>query len=143
MNIDELQAGPVLDALVAERVMGWTQIKSTLQGLRRLRSLVYSGSSWLDKRTGCRKAHNRRSPSTDITAAQKVWETLPHEYDMGNHKLGIAWELINSYHIGQPHERGYICQGLLGCGEVKWFAEGDTPMLAICRVALKVTGYGN
>jgi len=130
MNIDELQAGPVLDALVAERVMEWTKIKSMC-------GLVRSDSSWLDKRTGCRKAQKHWSPSTDIAAAWEVWEALPREYKPLSN-IGITWGITDSHYMFHPNgERVYICQGILDCGEIKWHAEAETAPLAICRMALK------
>lgn len=72
MNIDELQAGRELDALVAERVMGWSaeEIKDTSNFYT---ADIKSGVTFLKPNPECKVTFR---PSTDIGAAWQVWQKL-------------------------------------------------------------------
>lgn len=112
MNTDELEAGPQMDALVAEKVMGWS----------------IRGELWKDKRGTIRRSKStfeqyepsiRWSPSTDIAAAWEVVEKMP---------MGM-WPSVDGWVVEIPDGSG---------DEV----EAPTAPLAICRAALKAIERG-
>ena len=118
-DIDTLQAGPELDALVAEKVMGW----------------AFADGCW-NEPSGPRRAHPRsvynHFPyySTDIAAAWEVIEKLPGP--------GIA--LFKTYNGGWQ-ARTKVCNypGSMHVIENDCciFSDAPTAPLAICRAALK------
>ena len=128
MNIDEMQAGPELDALVAERVMGWRQ--SSLPGVFIDEDERFWGVT--DEVPTSRQFN----PSIDIATAWQVWQKLPRIHSMGNHDLSISWHLINARSIHRDGNEYIVC-GILDCGEWEYSASADTAPLAICRAALE------
>lgn len=114
-EIDKLESGPELDRLIAEKVMGWDYCKNERQ-------------------------HHF---STDIAAAWIVFEKLDSQGyclslfrpmdDSAAKVYGRHWT-VQAYHprLGrtpEQAERGEPC--------FVW-ASADTPMLAICKLGLKV-----
>jgi hypothetical protein len=118
MEIDELQAGPDLDRLVAERVMNWKPPEPS--GER----IAYDGGPPLDERS----PYRIKPYSTDIAAAWEVLERLYHLADfMRLERDKTEWS----------------CTWWLGGSKI-WHrdhrATANTAPLAICRAALKVVG---
>lgn len=122
MNIDEMEAGPELDILIAEKVMEWQRIESAVcltwqppKGLLR----TYEWSSYEVFR-----------PSSRIASAWEVIEKLIN----GGDYLGITVD-------AGSHTEVYSCS-FWKTWDVKWKARGDadTMPLAICRAALKAMG---
>ena len=121
-----MNAGRELDALVAEKVMGY--YKATPESIGR-------GVRCWNKEGDC--ATTEFSPSTDIAAAWEVVEKLTknlHEVKDGE------WVLDRlGYLDGQ-----YRCWFAMNVSDdVRWdiFAEADTAPLAICLAALKAVGH--
>ena len=124
VNIDEMPVGKETDTLVAE-ALGWHR----------------DGNDWRNDEgkwqgyvtaVGGREYQRAWSPSTDIAAAWQVEAQMPHF---------VLRRLATT--LWQCQSR--ICDGgYVTCACKRWnalcdccFAEGDTPMLAICRAALK------
>jgi hypothetical protein len=115
MSATELQAGRELDALVAEKVMGWTYLGE------RWSDTNHSGYQWRDS-TGTR--HETPPFSTDIAAA---WEALE--------RMASVLEDVAKIEVSRLSNGQYACVVGAICCE---FA--DTPALAICRAALAAVG---
>jgi len=123
-EILKLEAGPQLNRLVAERIMGWTEGPDfwvSFEGVVHLKAgesspghIVYRGESW--------------SPSTDIAAAMEVVNGL----------VDLGW-LVN---LLSPWKGNATChwtcyverQGKSGWERLE--AVGDSAPVAICRAAL-------
>ena len=139
MRVDEMEAGRELDALVAEKVMGWRLVPdphyhglggamfAVMESGERcfmwhLREHVYSGErQW--------------SPSADIVAAWRVVEYL----------RANGWPVIR-IGIGDILGDNWQCQ-VADCwrevsyeGDKDVFANAPTVTLAICRAALLAVG---
>jgi hypothetical protein len=128
VNIDAMPAGRELDALVAEKVMGWTDINGNAAAV------------------GCGLNHNKlwtRVPdySTDIAAAWQVVEKLVAEgrsWTFGACKPGKR----SAEDINQGHMHGYhagVKTDHYGVVPFYWNYK-DTMPLAICHAALKAVG---
>lgn len=111
MDIDKLEAGPELDALVAEKVMGWNVhfVEPELRNGREhwrdpVHNTLYLPSQWC--------------PSGDIAAAWEVVEKVVPGPQGFNLYLSSAWQA--SFAGGTAVAR--------------------TAPLAICRAALKAVG---
>lgn len=112
MNIDQMPAGREMDALVAEKVMGWTP------------SLSSQGIMWLNKDGEYERGEHTFHPSTDIAAAWEVVERLE--------AIGVLlWKLGREDHM----PNWYVSVGRNFQPGVS--AEERTAPLAICRAALK------
>ena len=114
VNIDTLSAGREMDALVAEKVMGWSPLNRTEHHL-----------SWNVPegiRTWEETSYGSFKPSTSIAAAWEVVEKLRKEE--------IPIEITSGF-FGP-----YSCRIASNHG---WLAmvQADTAPLAICRAALK------
>jgi hypothetical protein len=115
-----MTAGPELDALIAEQVMGWTK--------RELTDPI-TGPEWYWCGPKGQLHHVLAwRPSTDIRCAWKVVEQL-----RGQHcctKLysdhNYIWECTMSTRFDDPHT-----------GKPPVFGQADTAPLAICLAALK------
>jgi hypothetical protein len=109
------EAGQELDAMVAEKVMGWLGVVSEFMDVDRTRWFVPSGVPSYD-------APREKVPaySTDLTAAWQVMEFL----NKRGHRVGIAWQ--------PPH----WCAFVFSVGYNSLNSQADTAPLAICRVAL-------
>ena len=113
--MSELQAGRELDALVAEKVMGWRRIEST--------NLFLIGPKHIEG--GFPAPHY----STDISAAWQIVE-----------KFKMTITPNNCY----PHVKAKWCADveLKGSHEL-WLAGAETAPLAICRAALRAMEQGD
>jgi hypothetical protein len=114
MNIDTMPAGQELDALVAEKVMGWDiHFKDP--------ELRGGKEHWRDHERSTNWLPEQWCPSSDISAA---WEVLEKVQDVGSLERfgGFGWRC--EVHSVSPN--------FVDCA-----AEGDTAPLAICRAALK------
>lgn len=131
MNYDEMPAGREMDALIAEKVMGWTTYEEYVHG-----PLMHGGGMMtLYRGDGAQFKKDNTThtwsvdcfcPSTDIAAAWEVVEKLADEvYVEYGHRPSIqshgnvGWLVRFRFHRGT------------------W---ADTVPLAICRAALKVVG---
>lgn len=104
-----LEAGPELDAAIARRVMGWTDLQGS------------AGLYWEDGDRLPRK--DTFKPSTDIADAWRVVESMKED----------GWRIQFS---GWDSHGDVSCEFFkLGC--VGYYIEGPTAPLAICRAALK------
>lgn len=109
----DLPSGRELDALVAEKVMGWTNILDRM-------GVPPNHGPW---------SHRVPSYSTDLGAAWTVVEKLiatGHIIELSNRRSG-TWK------IGTWQFQTF---GKLSVG-----ADADTAPLAICRAALKAVGH--
>lgn len=122
-EIDKMEAGPEMDALVAEKVMGWKLGKPrwvyTEELYGRVKSQAWEGST----KDGMTQTIESWRPSTEITAAWLVVE-----------KIGGVFRLEK-----YPHPDSF--QGYPG---ICWVADfhiasslAETAPLTICRAALK------
>jgi hypothetical protein len=128
IDVSKLDAGPELDALVAEKVMGWTKEPSAnpFPGPKSLPwNWVAPHSTWGPGTPG--KCYPTSVPkySTDIAAAWEVVEKLRDQFEgvvVDGIKLpgAPAWQCI----VMNESEKG----------------EAQTAPLAICRAALKAVG---
>lgn len=111
-----MEAGQELDALVAEKIMGWRYLNQPS-----------TGYPWYPPEEGWSKAHPPRY-STDIAAAWKVMEKM---CDMGNQNCTLQFEgkLNPDYAWTFSHDEN-----------ADWWASAGTAPLAICLAALKVKG---
>lgn len=130
----EMTAGRECDALVAEKVMGYTLSDLSLP--------AYPKYKLFDIESGEFSGYVKEVPhySTDIAAAWEVVERMPIPF-----KLEKCWE--KAYQIGPEGWSACWCTDAdcEGCNENSRCTNGDdawaeTAPLAICRCALKVAG---
>lgn len=107
-NIDEMQAGPELDALVAERVMGWWATKDECSPT----------GTWPYRPISDPELYGSFCPSRSIAAAWEVVEKLGPYFSVEQYPGGRAW----AAHFKTSYGTG---------------AYAPTAPLAICRAALK------
>lgn len=124
MNIDAMPAGRELDALVAEKVMGWTACDANEAYPRWMHGDPGDEFAEAGRGRGCaplttawRVPYSRYS--TDIAAAWEVVEKV-----RGDRDVWLQWDSETSIWGCQFFSGGHEC-----------FA--DTAPLAICRAALK------
>lgn len=122
MNIDEMQAGREMDALVAEKVMGWTTRFAKLCDYEPLRVWSNGAVTYYDD--------DLPRFSTYIAAAWMVVEKFKADgamfsLDFGNGKNGFSCYI----RMNEKDKSGHSNEA---------FATADTAPLAICRAALKV-----
>ena len=117
MDIDKLEAGPELDALVAEKVMGWRMIRN---------DPLLSHTGWIDGDGRKRTRYDPPPYSTDIAAAWEVLEKFPwfRIDNRGDYEGNQAFMV----------ELSDDAKNLSG----KMWA--PTAPLAICRAALRAVG---
>ena len=134
MRIDEMPAGREMDALLAEKVMGYTLSELSLP--------AYPKYKLFDIESGEFSGYVKEVPhySTDIAASWEVVERMPIPF-----KLEKCWE--KAYQIGPEGWSACWCTDAdcEGCNENSRCTNGDdvwaeTAPLAICRYALKVAG---
>jgi hypothetical protein len=136
MTTTELVAGRELDALVAERVMGW-QVDTDKEGYW-CNDAGWTG--WLvpESEADARYEQDRCwRPSTDITAA---WQVVEHIKEREGCGFFVAW---NKPEYGRPAHwsAGFIEAGNDGHGhDYTAEVEADTAQLAICKAALAAVG---
>ena len=128
MNINEMQAGRKLDALI-----NWHVFKRCAGGdARHLPECVTNCEKCSLEHMGFDYEHPNYS--TDITDAWIVWGKLPRKSNLG---FAISISLIDEEMSSEPDKRVYIViatyHGATMCGGM-----ADTPGLAICRAALKI-----
>lgn len=144
-------AGRELDALVAEKVMGWErvldgeetarvfgQIAKVEGGVRgvalRVPKELLDGQTnpivWIDSRNETGTARKVLPHySTDIAAAWLVWDRITEkDYDLA---LQRDWNLPREWVVTKSDSD---CRAI--------FAYGSTAPLAICRAALQAVGHG-
>ena len=127
MEIDKIEAGPEMDTLIAEKVMGWKLGKS-----KWIHDYMMHGMFETEEWKGSTKGiltHTKKSwhPSTDISTAWEVVEKLKDELPQGI-KISF-WK-----HEGWCVAWKFDSMGALDDG----FVLAPTVFLAICRAALKV-----
>ena len=140
-DIDAMAAGPEMDALVAERVMGWRWLPYIEDIVLLWPPDGFPGavlpSSPIDDLTQLSNWHylpwQMEEYSTDIAAAWQVWETLPPRKRLseGEHGSGLDAGIYFEETYGGPGSR---MEERIGVS-----AKAETPALAICRAALKAT----
>lgn len=127
MNIDDMPAGREMDALVAEKVMAWTSVRTGKK---------YDASDFDDLYGQSLGGFDWRCPvpgySTDIAAAWKVVEYLRKRKEPYGAQLDHIEERNQSEGI-------WVVQFCAKYNEAWWHAHAyaDTVPLAICRAALK------
>jgi hypothetical protein len=124
-QVGELVAGRELDALVAEKVMGW---HSSEDGYFWLRVDGGFGGYVTEEPPFSGGRAPRFAPSTDITAA---WQIVEHMHKRGFHI--VLW--FDDFGTGQWGAR--FPRGLIGRDRSD---HGHTAPLAICRAALAAIG---
>lgn len=144
MNIDDMPAGPELDRLVAEKVMGWTAAPES----------VATCGAWPNCWTVSKHGHIRNNwfPSTNIDHAWEVverirglssfkplltsaeFDALPDDQQEGGNWV-YPWVDVCALLDGD----GFECSIYHGAGTEQTLGEShaDTAPLAICRAALK------
>lgn len=131
----KMNAGPDLDALIAEKIFGWSEIQS-VKAIHGNQYQGYDPNDVPSQFTGYRPKRVVPQYSTDIAAAWKVVEKL---------NLFEEYSLSKSI-VGQfPGENGkwkietYELDSMGSLGEMSHFtfAEAETAPLAICLAALK------
>ena len=127
MNYDTIGPGRELDALIAEKVMGWEVIDYTShEDVHKAKGpIVYArGASFPVYRNSC-SYPERWTPSQDIGAAWDVLMEIQRRTRFvvvkkdDRERLSMGWVVL-----WDPYERGVEC------------SEGDLPVV-ICRAALK------
>ena len=123
MGKDELQAGPELDALVAEKVMGWgkrDEITFEDRGGNRY-------TTWND-------GHFK---NPDLPAfSVRIQDALLVEDEM--ERRGFWMSLKSPFVKNAPWHAGFTERGTTGWnGRLDFRGSADTPALAICRAALQ------
>ncbi len=122
MNYATLQAGPELDALIAEKVMGWKP---------NAKHPNLSGDGWWETENGGENGYLAVLPefSTDIAAAWTVVEKMPrvlgHIYPSFDEESGKFLHWCAVVENSEPWS------------SARYGAVGETAPLAICRAALR------
>lgn len=125
-QIEKMEAGEAIDALVAEKVMDW-QLHAAFDP-----DVLGRFSNWIDTKTGAGMCQpDEFQPSTDIAAAWMVVEKFP----------AIVIQRASS---ADGSTVGYRCslpltpniERLAGLQRATIDADAETAPLAICRAAL-------
>ena len=119
MDIDELKPGRELDALVAEKVMGWKR-EEYWTAIGKGETTWHTGLMGPD---GLREVNNYPDYSTDIAA---------------------AWDIIDKadwWSIESEYSSGVLAVIALN-GGFSWAAKGETAQHAICLAALMEVNDG-
>ncbi len=142
MRIDEMPAGRECDALVAEKVMGYTLSELSLP--------AYPKYKLFDIESGEFSGYVKEVPhySTDIAAAWQVVEQVTKTQcdDTGSF---YVFKIVKKHHKWCTYIKHPLWSGIhseLGKNYEMYQAYADTAPLAICRCALKVMGvniYGD
>ena len=146
-NVDKMEAGRELDALVAEKVMGWKwpDDRCPICGWKYEVSVdkgCVPDNCSLRPAPEIRECDKYGAYSTDIAAAWKVVEKLVNSgwcvgllFDDNGH-WALATDGTQNVPLGDGPEdiaTTFFIEKELWC---------DTAPLAICRAALKAVGYG-
>jgi len=121
MDIDKLEAGPELDALVAARVMGLTVVRDPVS--ERGVSIGEAGP----------KGFDLKKYSTEIAAAWEVLEKLRCMLSKGK----FGWVHVCAGPKNDGWEVQFVQAKFMEPGEIDFFLQAETAPLAICRAALK------
>lgn len=132
MNIEDMKAGPELDAMVAREVMGevWDESRCRICGWPLVEKLKDGcvADSCSFRPVPDRRADAPAPYSTDLLAA---WQIVDKEH-LCVHRAGSPQPF---YWVGYPSDRG---GGMVADMENKTLGTGETAPLAICRSALKI-----
>ena len=139
MDVDKMEAGRELDALVAEKIMGWQLRDSMTDEIvtedSDYREAAYNDGWHWDGRGGRLEAWQWQ-PSIDIVAA---WEVVERLCELPS--VGI---IIKAYpKWNEKHERNFLYGYVATFPDLGLQAVADTAPLAICRAALKAILNGN
>jgi len=127
-HIDKLQPGPELDALVAEKVMGWKVVEiHEPSGRKVMRWLsdhgeglgMYGVDDW--------------TPSSDITLA---WEVVEKIHNHGESFKPLS--LSRATGLGEPFSK-FLWEATFRMYPAICYATAETAPHAICLAALKAT----
>lgn len=143
---EQLEAGPELDALVAEHVMGLK--RHDWQEYLSMEFTVVCSECGQTKKKGtrdrlncwCKVADGPREFSTDTAWAWYVLDELDKDWRISLHQMwdGKTWQCTL-----EPMES--LAEGMAIYPRVvkrSIFANADTPNLAICRAALQTVAKG-
>ncbi len=120
MDIDKLEASPELDALVAEKVMGW-KLGKLFPSSESQYWIDSGGEPTLYRTLNCKDREiTIFQPSLDIACAWEVVEKLEMIVGPG----GEGWQAMEQYDLDAPG----------------FHATAPSAPLAICRAALKAVG---
>lgn len=126
MNYDEMPAGPEMDRLVVEKVMGWEEIMIPCDD----QMPVDDGNPlvrYYEKPGGSEPiCWTEFTPSTNIAHAWEVVGKMREDPD----RMFVVIELSDESYAGQLHYREQIIPSEL--------TKARTTPLAICRAALKI-----
>ena len=119
MDIDQVEAGTELDAIIAEQVMGWVRYDYEKEGT--------SHREWIETGTVGKHYHACFHPSNDISTA---WDVVIRLAERGYELGRVGKEFGEGFYLAQFfHGRTY--------GQACPHARGMTAPLAICRAAWK------
>jgi ABA sandwich protein len=146
-EIDKLEPGRELDALVAEKVMGWLWCIQACGDISRPGQYEWSrflappanAAAWRDIWNGKTEAIIEERPrfamgfSTDIAAAWLVVEKMRQTKRFCCLKLHSDFDFVYSFSLTLYTQRYQDC----GRHEPDFIAQAQTAPLAVCRAALK------
>lgn len=161
-EIDQVEAGPELNALVAVHVMGWTEQQLQLASIPhdREEALLWG---WVDSTEENNPGNCEWRRAINLGPwPEQTYMLTPEEWNPSNlprysSNIFSAWEVLDKLDKGwriSIHQmwdgKAWQCSlepagGLTLDPEVPRggvFANADTPALAICRAALKATNHG-
>lgn len=125
-EIDALEAGERLDALIAIHVMDW---KLTDRRPPDIKNWSNYPDEWYEEPDGFLSNVTSIPPySTEIAAAWGVWKRMPEAKALDE--------------AGGLFSARFHCEWGAGGWELGYYAVGSTPMLAVCKAALKVVMLG-
>lgn len=145
MDIDSMQAGPEMNALIAEKIMGWERVEGA-EAIAKLRGIPGNPDRWHSKRIwiepgtknmmACEECGDMRPFSTDIAAA---WEVRKKMATLGwiskDDYTWIGWgEKDEEYGYSIWFKKWIGYRELCFHDHVRTTAEVP---LCICRAALK------
>ncbi len=131
MNIDDLPAGPEIDALVAERVMGWMLLSSG-HGRTSLPEVYFDPKN----REKCWRENGKRRwqawcPSEDVAAAFEVFEELRQSGDWCCLVIASDYSYLWTVRLTPD-----MADCGMGPHEPTIVTEDESAPLCICRAAL-------
>jgi hypothetical protein len=124
-----MKAGRELDALVAEKVMGWERRMMTDQVTGP--EEVWAATNPIDGQKFAVALVCSFQPSQLIAAAWQVWDKLAELTDRGWTLLRESRNFTNRAEMWSIHDSPF------NLGDFPSYAEADTAPLAICLAALK------
>lgn len=142
--MNELKAGRELDALVAEKVMGWVHYGNWWHDPKQKddSGLVKNGMKMMCRKDDIKPTHNDDGdnigwhPSSDISDA---WEVVEKFKNVDGFIVSVDW---CPHHEESPRWFCEIVEMKNGKWTDKFWRDwADTAPLAICLAALKAVGY--